>query len=422
MFKILKKDPNSRARLGVLETPHGEVETPSYVNVGTHAKVRELSSADLAKTKTQIIIANTYHLWQKLGDEGLKKYHGLHAEMNWSKPLVTDSGGFQVFSLGFARELGVGKVSNTRCLTNHTRENLVRITDDGVYFKVGGKEEFLDASSFAKVFDPDVSDRRASEDGRSYFLSPEKSIWIQQQLGADIILAFDEPTSPLHDYEYTRESLRRTHRWAVRSIQAKTTNQKIYGIVQGGQFEDLRKESAKYIGSLGFDGIAIGGSFGSSFGAATAGRLFRELDWVVPYLPENKPRHMLGIGLVEDLFMGVEKGIDTFDCVVPTREGRHGNVYVSRGERGTNRGKGEIDIHRGIYENDPSPIDPECACEVCAVKKISRGRLHALFKAKDREAGYLASFHNVYFFNDLMEKIRGAIKEGKFGEFKSQYV
>src|SRR3989344_2781170 len=224
MFKVLKKDAGSRARLGILETPHGAVETPSYVVVGTHAQVRELSPQDLEKTKTQIVIANTYHLWQALGDDGLKKYPGLHQKMNWRRPLMTDSGGFQVFSLGFARQSGAGKMLNLRGLTNllSSKGNLVRITDSGVYFNVGEREEYLDA---------------------------KKSIWIQERLGADIILAFDEPTSPLHDYQYNQAALERTRRWAKESLRAKTSNQFLYGIVQGGLFEDLRRKSAEFIGS-----------------------------------------------------------------------------------------------------------------------------------------------------------------------------
>ncbi|MBI2454195.1 MAG: tRNA-guanine transglycosylase, partial [Parcubacteria group bacterium] len=191
-----------------------------------------------------------------------------------------------------------------------------------------------------------------------------------------------------------------------------TSGQKIYGIVQGGRFEDLRKESAKFIGSLGFDGLAIGGSFGTSFGSPRL-KTFQELDWSVPILPENKPRHLLGIGLVGDLFMGVEKGIDTFDCVVPTREGRHGSVYTA---------KGRIDIKKGIYREDKSVIDERCGCEVCAVKKISKQELGEMFRSKNPEAGRLVSFHNVYFFNNLMGEIRQAIAEDKFEELKRQYV
>ena len=387
MFKVLKKDKNTSARLGVLETPHGSVETPSYVVVGTHAKVRELDSEELEKTKTQIIIANTYHLWRALGDGGLKKYSGLHSEMKWNRPLMTDSGGFQVFSLGFARESGVGKINKTdrTYKTNKPDNNLVKITEDGVFFMDGGEEYFLDAS---------------------------KSIWIQERLGADIIFAFDEPTSPLHDYKYTKASLSRTHRWAAKSIESKKSDQILYGIVQGGAFEDLRKESAKFIGSLDFGGFAIGGSFGSSFGAGTEGRSFRELEWVVPLLPEDKPRHLLGIGLIEDLFIGVSKGIDTFDCVVPTREARHGVIYTSQGR---------LDIKRGAFRDDNNVLDQECACEVCAVKKITRSYLRELFKNKDFEAGHLATFHNVYFFNNLMSRIRESISLGRFEEFTNEY-
>lgn len=404
MFKILKKDEGTRARWGILETPHGTVETPSYVVVGTHAQVRELNSRDLDATKTQIVIANTYHLWKTLGDEGLAQYPGLHQVMNWNRPIMTDSGGFQVFSLGFAREFGVGKISNKSNRTNKidNEKNLVEITEDGVYFKVGEKEEYLNAPSYAK----------ASEGGQLYFLSPEKSIQIQQQLGADIIFAFDEPTSPKHDYKYTKESLARTHHWAELSQKAQTSQQLMYGIVQGGGFEDLRRASAEFINSLDFDGLAVGGSYGSSFGGPDY-KTFQELDWVVPLLDEQKPRHLLGIGLVEDLFLGVEKGMDTFDCVVPTREGRHGSVYTSRGR---------IDIKRGIYRDDDSVISPDCDCEVCAVKKITKSQLGEMFRAKNPEAGYLASFHNVYFFNDLMAKIRDSIKEWQFQELKRQYL
>ncbi|MDP3799889.1 MAG: tRNA guanosine(34) transglycosylase Tgt [bacterium] len=383
MFRVLKKDSSSRARLGIIETPHGIVETPSFVVVGTHAKVRELSSQDLIRAKTQLIISNTYHMWQKLGDKGLRKYPGLHESMNWQHPLMTDSGGFQVFSLGFARELGGGKIVTSQ-QSLATSENLVRITNDGVYFKVGDREQFLDAT---------------------------KSIWIQEKLGADIILAFDEPTSPLHNYKYNKEALARTHRWEEESLKAKTTNQKMYGIVQGGLFEDLRNESAKFIGSLDFDGFAVGGSFGSSFGGKE--KTFRELDWVVPYLPENKPRHLLGIGLIQDLFIGVSKGIDTFDCVVPTREGRHGNIYTLQGR---------LDMTKGLYKEDGSVLDPDCGCEVCATKKITKAYLHSLFKAKNFEAGYLASFHNIYFFNNLMKTIRNSIAEGNFKDLMKKHV
>ncbi len=391
MFRVLKKDSSSRARLGIIETPHGIIETPSFVVVGTHAKVRELSSQDLVRAKTQLIISNTYHMWQKLGDKGLRKYPGLHESMDWQRPLMTDSGGFQVFSLGFARELGGGKVAGKGLLQqeNTPEENLVRITEEGVFFS--------------------VQDESATGGKREMFLDAKKSVWIQEKLGADIILAFDEPTSPLHDYKYNKEALVRTHRWEEESLKAKTTNQKMYGIVQGGLFEDLRNESARFVAGLDFDGFALGGSFGSSFGGKE--KSFNEIDWMVPFLPEDKPRHLLGIGLVHDIFMGVSKGVDTFDCVVPTREGRHGHVYISNGR---------IDLTKGKYHRDETLLCPDCDCAVCTV--ITRGELYQLFRDKNPRAGYLASFHNIYFFNNLMAKIRQSIAEDKFEELKSKYV
>lgn len=386
MFKILKKDQNSRARIGILETKHGVVETPSYVVVGTHAKVRTLDTADLLGAKTQLIIANTYHLWRSLGEEGLRHFPGLHRMMKWPRPLMTDSGGFQIFSLGAAREQGVGKVAESEYHLNLLPEkNLVRVTDEGVFFKENDKDCYLDA---------------------------EISIRLQQQLGADIILAFDEPTSPLHDYRYTRESLERTHQWAVRSLKALTSDQALYGIVQGGAFEDLRRASAAFIGKMDFEGFAIGGSFGTSYGSKKE-HTFQELEWTCPLLPEEKPRHLLGIGLVEDLFRGVEAGIDTFDCVVPTREARHGRIWT-RSER--------IDMKKGKWRDDATVLDPECGCAVCVEMKITKAALRALFKEKNQEAGRLASLHNVYFFNDLMEKIRYAIANDQLNELKKKYV
>ncbi len=396
MFRVLKKDAETRARIGVLETPHGVVETPAYVLVGTHAKVRTLDAADLKKAGTQLIIANTYHLWQTLGEDGLKKFPGLHAVMGWDGPLMTDSGGFQVFSFGAAREYRTGKVLNPhsppsaqqlhdRIDVDVTTGGQVKITDDGAVFTASGKRQWLDA---------------------------EKSIRIQQQLGADIILAFDEPTSPLHDYAYTKTALGRTHAWAIRSLDAKTSDQLLYGIAQGGPFSDLRKTSAGFISSLPFDGIAVGGSYGNSFGGTRAGTL-KELDWTVPYLPEGKPRHLLGIGLIGDIFAGVAAGMDTFDCVVPTREARHGSIWTRRGR---------VDITRGIYRDDKGILDEECECAVCGGMRLEKGALHSLFKSKNMEAGRLATLHNVSFFNTLMAKIRRAIREGEFGEFRAGFL
>ena len=379
MFEVLTKDGRSQARLGRLKTEHGDVETPAYVIVGTNAAVRTLRPEDLPATKTQIIIANTYHLWRELGDEGLDNYHGLHAEMEWNGPLMTDSGGFPVFSMGAAREHGVGKI--TKREAQAPQENLIRVTEVGVYFRGDEEEEYLDA---------------------------ELSIKIQEQLGADIIFAFDEPSSPLHDHAYTQTAMERTHRWAARSLEAKTSSQQLYGIVQGGRFEDLRTQSAKFIATLPFDGFGIGGSFGSSFGGEKTATL-RELAWTIPHLPAGKPRHLLGMGRIEDIFAGVEAGIDTFDCVIPTREARHGALWTARGR---------FDILKGLEAASGEPIDDACACPVCADMGVTRGDLHARFRNKDPEAGRLATIHNVYFFNDLMEKIRAALAQGAFQTFK----
>lgn len=373
-----------------METGHGAIETPAYAIVGTQAAVRCLDAEDLARAKTQLVMVNTYHMWRKLGDVKLAGFPGLHKEMNWNRPLMTDSGGFQVFSLGAAREHNVGKVAPIGDIANKKvlrsdGENFVRVTEDGVNFTDNGEEFYLDA---------------------------EKSMLIQERLGADIIFSFDECTSPFHDYEYTKKSMERTHRWAVRSLRARTSDQLLFGIVQGGAFENLRRESAEFIGRLSFDGFAIGGAFGSSFGSSKE-ETFRELDWSIPFLPKEKPRHLLGIGRPEDLFLGVEAGIDFFDCVVPTREARHGSVWTAAGR---------LDITRGRYAEDSGALEEGCFCPVCAEQKLSRKFLYALFKEKNPSAGRLASLHNVFFFNDLMGKIRRAIFEDNLEELKKQYL
>lgn len=383
MFKILKKDEKTDARLGILETNHRVIETPAYAIVGTYAKVRTLNSEDLLKSKTQLIIVNTYHMWRDLKDEGLADFPGLHKFMNWNRLLMTDSGGFQVFSLRYPRNKGTSKfLKEGEDIIE--KKDIVRITENGVYFTDKGGKNYLDA---------------------------EKSIEIQQRLGADIIFALDECTSPSDDYEYTKRAMERTHRWAVRSLKSKTSDQLLFGIVQGGLFEDLRKESAKFIAKLDFDGFGIGGAFGASLADPTM-ETFKELEWIIPNLPELKPRHLLGVGKIDDLFKAVSLGIDILDCVIPTREGRHGAIWISRGR---------FDINKEKYKNDKSVIDESCNCPVCSDKKIQRNELRELFKEKNLEAGRLASLHNVYFFNDLMEKIRKSISEGRFLELKNQY-
>ncbi len=394
-FDVRKRDPGSLARVGRLETAHGAVDTPAYVIVGTHAAVRCLSPEDLPETKTQIIIANTYHLWRALGDEGLNAYPGLHEVMQWPGPIMTDSGGFQVFSLGFLYETGGRRGGTTE--PAESKQKLVRITEAGVYF-----HPFL----------PGEEGGVLPKTGEEMYLDAEMSIHIQERLGADIIVAFDEATSPTADYDYVKSATERTHKWAERSLEAKESDQKIYGVVQGGAFKDLRQASAKFIGGMPFDGFAIGSTYGDAYGGTKAGT--REmLDWSVPLLPEGKPRHLFGVGRIEDLFSGVEQGIDTFDCVIPTREARHGGIWTSRGR---------LDILRGAMKNEDGPLDEECACPVCLDEDKTRATLHLMFKGKDPEASRLATIHNVFFFNNLMSQIRQAITESRFAEFKKEYL
>jgi len=403
-FTIHKKDPNSRARYGTIHTAHGTIETPAFVVVGTHAEVRCLTPEDLEKTKTQVIISNTYHLWQTLGDR-LETYKGVHKAMGWDKPIMTDSGGFQVFSLGFAREHGVNKIYNTapegtpnlsgesssskfrsspvesKDICFQPQKNLVRITDEGAYFTTEKGEQFL---------------------------GPKKSIQIQEKLGADIIFTFDECTSPLNDYEYTKKSMERTHKWAKICLEVKNKkDQLMYGISQGGEYEDLREESAKYIASLPFDGFGIGGSLRKS-----RDHKLDVLDQTIPFLPEKKPRHLLGMGKIEDIFDGVERGVDTFDCVIPTREARHGRVWI--------RG-GFIDIKKSANKNNTDPLMKGCKCETCK-NSTTRQQVHELFKEKDKNAARLTTIHNVFFFNNLMTEIREAIKENNLKKLKNEYL
>jgi queuine tRNA-ribosyltransferase len=375
-FTILKKDPKSRARLGVLKTPHGTVQTPSYVIVGTHAQVKTLKPSDIKKTKTQLIISNTFHLWDNaLANK--KDKHLVHTMLGTKIPVMTDSGGFQVFSFGAAKEHNVGKVLKQPVKKTAIKSE-IKITEKGVTFTYDGKKRFL---------------------------SPEDSIAIQEKIGADIIFAFDECTSPLHPFAYNKSAMERTHRWALRCLKArKRTDQWMYGIVQGGRFKQLRIKSAKAIGAMPFEGFGIGGSFGKDEMIAT-------VKAIVPYLPEEKPRHLLGIGRIDDIFSAVENGMDTFDCVIPTREARHARLWTS---------KGTLDIRKAIFKKDKKRIDQGCKCPTCTT--ISRAKLYELFKTKDEKAGRLATMHNVWFFNNLLEQIRASLVKGKFLEFKKKYL
>ncbi len=343
-FTITQRDIKTNARRGVLRTAHGIVHTPSYVMVATHGSIKTLKPSDMKKTKTQIVIANTYHLW----NEALKSKNILAKRLGTRLPTMTDSGGFQLFSFGAAREHNVGKVLKRR-RRQPGEKSVVKITEKGVFF---------------------------TENGKKKLLTPELSIKIQERIGADIMFVLDECTSPLHSQIHNKKALQRTTRWAIRCLKVKSKklqDQVLFGIVQGGRFDTLRTASAKAIGALPFDGFGIGGSFGEK-------EMAQSLKAVTPYLPDTKPRHLLGIGKIKDIFIAVENGIDLFDCVIPTREARHGRLYTDAGI---------LDIRKTRYGKDRRRLYG------------SRGtfaHLHKLFRDHNPKAGRLATIHNIYFF------------------------
>ena len=378
-FTTLKRSKRSRARLGILKTPHGEVETPSLVPVATLAAVKALRSDEIARTKTQILISNTYHLHLQPGENVVKKAGGINAFMNWPKPTMTDSGGFQVFSLGFGRDLGVGKIYadkmeqaiGRQAVHKGEQPKSLTITNDGVHF-------------------------RSPLTGEKLFLDPRTSIGIQEKLGADIMFAFDECTPPNVTRDYMKISLSRTHRWAKESLAARRSKQALYGIVQGSFYEDFRKESARQISGLGFDGFGIGGDLGDS---KTGTRTI--LRWVLPLLDPGKPRHLLGIGHLEDMEPIVKEGVDTFDCTVPTHYARRGIAFTS---------KGRVNFRSATLLRDKGPIDRSCGCLVCC--EYQRAYIAHLVRSKEITGGALLTFHNLYFFNSYVEKLREKIKKG----------
>ncbi|MGE0491696.1 MAG: tRNA guanosine(34) transglycosylase Tgt [Vulcanimicrobiota bacterium] len=383
------------ARRGRIDTPHGSIETPEFLPVGTQATVKALSPRDLVELEVQGLLANTYHLYLRPGCELVEELGGLHRFMGWNRPIMTDSGGFQAFSLGAAREHGVGKIGGVFPGERKPRADsdgppLAKIDDDGVTF-------------------------RSYIDGSVHRFTPESSIAIQAKLGADMILAFDECTSPLADRAYTERSLERTHRWARRSLEApRKPGQGLYGIVQGGAWEDLREKSTAFITSLDFDGFAVGGSLGK-----TKQDMHQVLEWTVPGLPEDRPRHLLGIGEVEDLFEGVERGIDTFDCVIPTRFARTGNVMVTPGTAGITS-RGTLNLRNARFRTLDAPIDPACSCYTC--RNFSCAYLRHLIKAEEILASQLCSLHNIHFLLEVMRKIRASLEDGTFYELKQKWV
>lgn len=393
-FEVTAKDGGARA--GLLGTPHGAIETPSFVAVGTQATVKAISPEELREIGIQVIIANTYHLHLQPGEDLIEELGGLHRFMNWPGPLMTDSGGFQVFSLGAGKEHGVGKIApifpEEGDRGGHFRASsstpLVKVDDEGV--------EFI-----------------SHLDGSRHRFTPEGVIEIERKLGADIILVLDECTSPLHDYPYTKSAMERTHRWALRALKeferTDEGKQAIFGIVQGGAYRDLREESARFIAGLDFHGFAIGGSLGKS-----KQEMLQVLEWTVPLLPEDKPRHLLGIGEIADIFAAVERGIDMFDCVAPTRMARNGALFSREA------GGFRLHIRNARFKADPRPIEEGCGCYTC--RNYSRAYLRHLFEAKELLAMRLATIHNLHFLESLLRQIRAAIREGSLAKLKREWL
>lgn len=366
MYKILKKC--GRAKRAEFHTPHGVIQTPVFMNVGTAGAIKgAVSTEDLEQLKCQVELSNTYHLHLRPGDKLIKEMGGLHKFMVWDKPILTDSGGFQVFSLGLLR----------------------KIKEEGVYFS-------------------------SHIDGRKIFMGPEESMQIQSNLGSTIAMAFDECIGLPAERPYVEASVARTTRWLERCKKEihrlnqleDTVNPKqmLFGINQGATFEDIRIEHAKRISEMELDGYAIGGL---AVGESHA-EMYRILDEVVPYLPEEKPTYLMGVGTPENILEAVERGVDFFDCVLPARNGRHAHVYTN---------KGKLNLLNAKYEKDDSPIDDTCGCPVC--RRYSRAYIRHLFKAKEMLAMRLCVMHNLYFFNSMMEEIRQAIEEDRFHAYKA---
>ena len=411
-FEIISHDPNTRARAGILRTAHGDIETPAFVAVATQASVKAVTPDDLERIGLQLLIANTYHLTLRPGAEQIAELGGLHAFMNWQHPLMTDSGGFQVFSLGAAIRDGVGKIADIFPDEDTAEKQRSRGARENVSSApLPSRTPARDSGTPLCQIDDDGVTFRSHLDGALMRLDPERSLQIQHQLGADIVVAFDECTSPLDSYDYTRTALARTHRWAERCLEqhAKTQRdaprQSLFGIVQGGAYRDLREESARVIGGLPFDGLCIGGSLGKS-----KKEMHAILDWTIPLLPDDKPRHLLGIGELQDIVAGVARGIDLFDCASPTRWARNGALIVSK-EIAENPEQ-RINISNARFALDRAPIDPNCDCYTC--QNFSRAYVHHLHRARELIYYRLATIHNLRMMTRLMRDIRDAIRAESF--------
>jgi queuine tRNA-ribosyltransferase len=390
-FEVKNKLSGTLARAGVINTPHGKIETPAFIVVGTKASVKALLPEQLKEIGAQAVLANAYHLYLLPGHELIEKAGGLGKFMHWDGPTFTDSGGFQVLSLGsgYKKVLAMqsGSIDEADVIAP-TKERRALVDDNGVTFK-------------------------SHIDGSKHRFSPEHSIRVQHALGADIIFAFDELTSLLDSYSYQVESLKRTHNWAQRCIEElqllrkkypQKSYQALFGVIQGAQYEDLRKDAAKFMGSLPFDGYGIGGALEKE-------KLGQIVRWVNEILPEDKPKHLLGISEPNDMFEAVEQGVDTFDCVSPTRVARNGAAYTL---------DGRINIKAAKNREDFSPLDPGCSCYTC--KNYTRAYIHHLFRAKEINAAMLMSLHNEFFIVNLVKQMRQSIIDGSFFELKKMWL
>jgi queuine tRNA-ribosyltransferase len=402
----------SLARAGVIETAHGTIETPAFIPVGTKATVKATTMDEVRdKVGAGAVLANTYHLYLQPGDEIVKKAGGLGKFINWSGPTFTDSGGFQAFSLGTVKGRGKKIVGENDQASSANDQGKSAVEEDP-------------ESMMAKIDDDGVTFKSVI-DGSEHRFTPERSIEIQHNIGADTIFAFDECATPGADYEYQKKAVERTRLWALRCLgEHKKYDDGIalMGIVQGGRHEDLRRQSATDIGSMklpngeSFDGFGIGGSFDKD-DIGTAVR------WVNEELPENKPRHLLGIGEPIDLILGVANGVDTFDCVAPTRLARTGAAYVYPSSSALNidgEKKGRLNLLNAQFKDDFGPLDPSCGCDTC--KNYSRAYIAHLFRAKEMLGATLLSVHNLYFLVQLVKKLRQAIIDGNFEEVKERML
>lgn len=400
-FIIEKRIEGSLGRTGRLETDHGTIYTPAFSPVGTKATIKSLTIDDIKETNSQVILANTYHLFLQPGEQVIKEAGGIHKFMNWSGPVITDSGGYQVFSLGSAYGKDLSKITKNS-------EPALQIAE---------RSEFDEGIARLATIGRDGVSFRSHLDGSLNYITPEKAIKIQHDIGADIIFAFDECTSPTDTYEYQKESLDRTHAWAKRclvehekALDKHSHKRFLFGVIQGGRYKDLREYSAEVISNiktdsgLEFDGYGIGGSFLKE-------DIQGPVVWINSILKDNKPKHLLGIGEIPDIFIGVENGIDLFDCVAPTRMSRNGTLHTKNGK---------INILNSKYQNDFSSIDDSCKCSVC--KNYTKAYLSHLFRSKEMLGATLATIHNLFFMNDLMSNIRKSIEEGGFHDYKNKFL